>query len=57
MENWIPILILVLLLVAVEAKFGLARIGKEMAATALDMAEGYNEQYRVDDVDGTKKAE
>lgn len=44
-----------LLGLAVASKFGVVKIAQEMVAAALEMAEGYNEQYRVDDVDGTTK--
>lgn len=55
MEKWILLGLPMLLGLAVASKFGVVKIAQEMVAAALEMAEGYNEQYRVDDVDGTTK--
>ena len=51
-KEWLYVLIPALVLGIAAVKFGVL---KELAATAMDMAEGYNEQYNIDGVEGKKK--
>ena len=57
MEKWMIVLIPLILGFALASKFGIVKVAKEMVATALDMAEGYNQQYNVDDIQQTEKAD